>query len=305
MRIFMLIFFVSLLNAQVAVKDPNSGTTIDSLTITELGTDQLGTRVRIEGTLNGETVNEITTINSAVTTFNTSRGQKIALFTKRPYPTPILPATLNNTMDFAAQAGAAAMDRIQIKKYQDSQEAQRLGFSSTGQMKRFTGQNRSKIAQARKNGSADPVADVMAEADAKAAYRASAEQQDYDVAVTYENIYMNLQPIFQEAQYPIYAATANSCPPPPPPTEQEVARFAAVCSKIEELRINFLTVKRRVLRTGDMTADANLQASFESDIQLLRERKVKTEGPFTRVDINNTQRVVYALKDLMALPLSN
>ena len=304
MRIFSLIFFVSLLNAQVAVKDPNSGTTIDSLTITELGTDQLGTRVRIEGTLNGETVNEITSINSAVTTFNTSRGQKISLFTQRPYPTPILPATLGNTMEFAAQAGAAAMDRIQIKKYQDNQEAQRLGFSSKGQMKRFTGQNRSKIAQARKNGSADPVADVMAEADAKADYKASAEQQDHDVAVTYENIYMNLQPIFQEAQMPIYAGTSTT-PYTPKPTEQEIARFAAVSAKIEELRINFLTVKRRVLRTGDMNIDADLQSRFESDIQLLRERKVKTEGPFTRVDINNTQRVVYALKDLMALPLSN
>jgi hypothetical protein len=304
MRIFTLIFFVSVLNAQVAVTDPNSGTAIDSLTITELGTDQLGTRVRIEGTLNGETVNEITSINSAVTTFNTSRGQKIALFTQRPYPTPILPATLGNTMEFAAQAGAAAMDRIQIKKYQDTQEAQRLGFSSTGQMKRFTGQNRSKIAQARKNGSADPVADVMAEADAKADYKASADQQDHDVALTYENIYMNLQPIFQEAQYPIYAGTSTT-PFTPKPTEQEIARFAAVCSKIEELRINFLTVKRRVLRTGDMTADADLQSRFESYIQLLRERKVKTEGPFTRVDINNTQRVVYELKDLMTLPLSN
>lgn len=304
MRIFTLIFFVSLLNAQVAVKDPNSGTAIDSLTITELGTDQLGTRVRIEGTLNGETVNEITTINTAVTTFNTSRGQKIALFTKRAYPTPILPATLDNTMEFAAQAGAAAMDRIQIKKYQDSQEAQRLGFSSTGQMKRFTGQNRSKIAQARKNGSADPVADVMAEADAKADYKASAEQQDHDVAVTYENIYMHLQPIFQEAQMPIYAGTSTT-PFTPKPTEEQIARFAAVCSKIEEIRINFLTVKRRVLRTGDMTIDAGNQDYYVISIQRLRDLSVKTEPPFTRADINNTQRVVDTLKNLMTLPLSN
>lgn len=304
MRIFTLIFFVSVLNAQVAVKDPNSGTTIDSLTITELGTDQLGTRVRIEGTFNGETVNEITTINSAVTTFNTSRGQKIALFTQRPYPTPILPATLENTMEFAAQAGAAAMDRIQIKKYQDNQEAQRLGFSSTGEMKRFTGQNRSKIAQARKNGSADPVADVIAEADAKADYKASAEQQDRDVAVTYENIYMNLQPIFQEAQMPIYAGTSTT-PYTPKPTEQEIARFAAVCSKIEEIRTNFLTVKRKVLRTGDMTIDARNQDYYVRCIQRLRDTRVKTEPPFTRADINNTQRVVDTLKNLMTLPLSN
>ena len=304
MRIFSLIFFVSLLNAQVAVKDPNSGTTIDSLTITELGTDQLGTRVRIEGALNGETVNEITTINSAVTTFNTSRGQKIALFTQRPYPTPIFPATLENTSKFAAQAGAAAMDRIQIKKYQDNQEAQRLGFSSTGQMKRFTGQNRSKIAQARKNGSADPVADVMAEADAKADYKASAEQQDHDVAVTYENIYMNLQPIFQEAQMPIYAGTSTT-PYTPKPTEQEIARFAAVCSKIEEIRTNFLTVKRKVLRTGDMTIDAGNQDYYVRGVQRLRDTRVKTEPPFTRADINNTQRVVDTLKNLMTLPLSN
>lgn len=304
MRIFTLIFFVSVLNAQVAVKDPNSGTTIDSLTITELGTDQLGTRVRIEGTFNGETVNEITTINSAVTTFNTSRGQKIALFTQRPYPTPILPATLENTMEFAAQAGAAAMDRIQIKKYQDNQEAQRLGFSSTGEMKRFTGQNRSKIAQARKNGSADPVADVIAEADAKADYKASAEQQDRDVAVTYENIYMNLQPIFQEAQMPIYAGTSTT-PYTPKPTEQEIARFAAVCSKIEEIRTNFLTVKRKVLRTGDMTIDARNQDYYVRGIQRLRDTRVKTEPPFTRADINNTQRVVDTLKNLMTLPLSN
>ena len=304
MRIFTLIFFVSVLNAQVAVKDPNSGTAIDSLTITELGTDQLGKRVRIEGTLNGETVNEITTINSAVTTFNTSRGQKIELFTQRPYPTPILPATLGNTMEFAAQAGAAAMDRIQIKKYQDTQEAQRLGFSSTGQMKRFTGQNRSKIAQARKNGSADPVADVMAEADAKADYKASAEQQDHDVAVTYENIYMNLQPIFQEAQMPIYAGTSTT-PYTPKPTEEQIARFAAVCSKIEEIRINFLTVKRRVLRTGDMTIDAGNQDYYVRGIQRLRDTRVKTEPPFTRADINNTQRVVDTLKNLMTLPLSN
>ena len=304
MRIFSLIFFVSLLNAQVAVKDPNSGTTIDSLTITELGTDQLGTRVRIEGTLNGENVNEITTINSAVTTFNTSRGQKIALFTQRPYPTPIFPATLENTSKFAAQAGAAAMDRIQIKNYQNNQEAQRLGFSSTGEMKRFTGQNRSKIAQARKNGSADPVADVIAEQNAKADYKASAEQQDHDVAATYENIYMNLQPIFQEAQLPIYAGTSTT-PYTPKPTEQEIARFAAVCSEIEEIRINFLTVKRKILRTGDITIDTANQDRYVRGIKRLRELNVKTTPPFTRVDINQTQRVVDSLKDLMLLPLSN
>jgi hypothetical protein len=304
MRIFTLIFLVSLLNAQVAVKDPNSGTTIDSLTITELGTDQLGTRVRIEGTLNGETVNETTTINSAVTTFNTSRGQKIALFTKRPYPMPILPPTLENTAEFTRELNAAAMDRIQIKNYQDSQEAQRLGFSSTGEMKRFTGQNRSKIAQARKNGSADPVADVMAEADAKADYKASAEQQDHDVAVTYENIYMNLQPIFQEAQMPIYAGTSTT-PYTPKPTEKQIARFAAVCSKIEEIRTNFLTVKRKVLRTGDITIDTANQDRYIRGLKFLREQKIKTTPPFTRVDINQTQRVVDSLKDLMLLPLSN
>jgi hypothetical protein len=171
-------------------------------------------------------------------------------------------------------------------------------------MKRFTGQNRSKIAQARKNGSADPVADVMAEADAKADYKASAEQQDHDVAVTYENIYMNLQPIFQEAQMPIYAGTSTT-PYTPKPTEQEIARFAAVCSKIEEIRTNFLTVKRKVLRTGDMTIDAGNQDYYVRGIQRLRDTRVKTEPPFTRADINNTQRVVDTLKNLMTLPLSN
>lgn len=54
MRIFTLIFFVSLLNTQITVQDPGTGSTITSLTITPTSSDPTGTYVRIQGTFNGE-----------------------------------------------------------------------------------------------------------------------------------------------------------------------------------------------------------------------------------------------------------
>lgn len=290
------------------MQDPGTGSTITSLTITPISSDPTATYVRIQGTFNGEYISELTTLNSAVNQISTSRGQKIAILIQRSYPTPILPATLGNTMEFAAQAGAAAMDRILAKKYInqqiDSQEAQRLGFSSVSKMKGFMAKNRSKIAQARKNGSTDPAGEVLAEINHKADYKLSAEKQSYDVAEKYNNLYMNLQPIFQKAQYPIYAATAKLCPPPPPPTEQELAIFADVCYQIEDLRINFITEERKILSTGDMTIDARNQNTFDTGIERLRGLSIKTDPPFTRVNINDAQQVVNQLKVLMSLPLS-
>jgi hypothetical protein len=309
MRIFTLIFFVSLLNAQITVQDPGTGSTITSLTITPISSDLTGTRVRIQGTFNGEYISELTTLNSAVNEVPTTRGNKLAILLQRPYPTPILPATLGNTMQFASQAAAAALDRIQIKRYInqqiDSKEAQRLGFSSISKMKGFMAKNRSKIAQARKNGSTDPAGEVLALLNEKADYKLSAEKQSYDVAEKYNNLYMNLQPIFQKAQYPIYTATAKLCPPPPPPTEQDLVTFADVSYQVEELRINFITEKRKILSTGDMTIDARNQNTFDTGVERLRSLTIKTEPPFTRENINDAQQVVNQLKVLMALPLSN
>jgi hypothetical protein len=54
-----------------------------------------------------------------------------------------------------------------------------------------------------------------------------------------------------------------------------------------------------------MTIDAGNQDYYVISIQRLRDLSVKTEPPFTRVDINNTQQVVNTLKNLMTLPLSN
>jgi len=172
MRAFTLIFFVSLLNAQVTVQDLATGSTINSLTITPISSNQAGTMVSIQGTVNGEHIYQTTTLNSAVNTFYTSGGQKIAIFLQRPYPNPISSGTtFKPVQQYAAELSGAAMDRIKAQTYinreTDAQEAQRLGFSSVAKYKSFTSQNRTKIAQARKNGSTDPVGDVLDEANAK------------------------------------------------------------------------------------------------------------------------------------------
>lgn len=61
-------------------------------------------------------------------------------------------------------------------------QAANLGFSNVSQYKAFLGQNRSKIRAAAKAGSADPLADVMAERDAGRAERDEIAQKAFNEA---------------------------------------------------------------------------------------------------------------------------
>ena len=74
---------------------------------------------------------------------------------------------------------------------------------------------------------------------------------------------------------------------------------------VEELRQRFVSGNPRVLRTGDMTVDLNNQAELARNLEFLRSVRVRTEPPFARPDINETQKVIDKLKAAMSLPLSN
>jgi hypothetical protein len=287
--------------AQDSFKDPRTGRIFDGLKISEVGRDSRGIRVVVDGILDGQPVRKELLVTSPVTVVEI-QGRTIEMFCQRlipsvfeekagfPVPKPV--------MQFSREMAGAMMDRLAIRTYQERKEADRLGFDSVNKMKQFTGQNRTKIAQAAKNGSLDPVADVKAEAEAKRAYRASAEQQDPNIRTVYSDIRMKMQGSFQKAQTPIYAKQDKA-------SDAEQQEFASVCQGIEELRHRFATGNRRVLRSGDMTVDVNNQAALDKYLAFLRSTKVKTEAPFARPDINEAQKVVDALKAAMSLPLSN
>jgi len=251
--------------------------------------------VVVDGVVDGQHVRKQVLVTSAVTVVDVE-GRTLELFYQRPIPMALGQA--GGVMQFSREMAVAMMDRLAIRTYQERKEADRLGFDSVNKMKQFTGQNRTKIAQAAKNGSLDPVADVKAEAEAKRAYRASAEQQDPNIRTVYGDIRMKMQGSFQKAQTPIYAKQDKA-------SDAEQQEFASVCQGIEELRQRFATGSRRVLRSGDMTFDVNNQAALDKHLAFLRSTKVKTEAPFARPDINDAQKVVDALKAAMSLPLSN
>jgi hypothetical protein len=295
MRPLVLLACATPLFAQDSFKDPRTGRIYDGLTVTEVGRDARGIRVVVDGVVDGQHVRKQVLVTSAVTVVDVE-GRTLELFYQRPIPMALGQA--GGVMQFSREMAAAMMDRLAIRTYQERKEADRLGFDSVNKMKQFTGQNRTKIAQAAKNGSLDPVADVKAEAEAKRAYRASAEQQDPNIRTVYGDIRMKMQGSFQKAQTPIYAKQDKA-------SDAEQQEFASVCQGIEELRQRFATGSRRVLRSGDMTVDVNNQAALDKHLAFLRSTKVKTEAPFARPDINDAQKVVDALKAAMSLPLSN
>ncbi len=301
MRLAALLCCTAPLFSQVSFKDVRSGGTFEGLTVTEVGRDANGIHVVIDGTLDGKLIREQITVTGPVTTLDL-KGRTLELFYQRPIPSPVVQSrgltVPKPAVQFSREMAVAMMDRLAIRTYQERKEADRLGFDSVNKMKQFTGQNRTKIAQAAKNGSVDPVADVKAEAEAKRAYRASAEQQDPNVRTVYGDIRMKMQGSFQKAQTPIYSKQDNA-------TDLEKQEFAAVCQGVEELRQRFVSGNRRVLRTGDMTVDMNNQAELARNLEFLRSVKVKTEPPFARPDINETQKVIDRLKAAMSLPLSN
>lgn len=301
MRLIALLCCAVPLFSQVSFKDVKSGSVFDGLTVTEVGRDANGIRVIIDGTLDGQLVREQIIVTGPVTKLDL-KGRTLELFYQRPIPSSfvqnkgfIVPKPV---VQFSREMAAAMMDRLAIRTYQERKEADRLGFDSVNKMKQFTGQNRTKIAQAAKNGSVDPVADVKAEAEAKRAYRASAEQQDPNVRSVYGEIRMKLQGPFQKVQAPIYSKQDNA-------TDLEKQEFAAFCEGVEELRQRFVSGNPRVLRTGDMTVDLNNQAELARNLEFLRSVRVRTEPPFARPDINETQKVIDKLKAAMSLPLSN
>lgn len=299
MRFMALFACYASLFGQATFKDINSGRAFDDLTVTEVGRDSAGIHVVIDGTLDGKLVRKEVLVTSPVTRVAVE-GRTIEMFYQRPLPSVFQGGStlVKPPMQFSREMASAMMDRLAIRRYQEQKEADRLGFDSVNKMKQFTGQNRTKIAQAAKNGSVDPVADVKAEAEAKRAYRASAEQQDPNVRTVYGDIRMKMQGSFQKAQTPIYSKQDNA-------TDLEKQEFAAVCQGVEELRQRFVSGNRRVLRTGDMTVDMNNQAELARNLEFLRSVKVKTEPPFARPDINETQKVIDRLKAAMSLPLSN
>jgi hypothetical protein len=291
---------VSLL-AQDSFKDPRTGRIYDGVKVTEVGRDARGIRVLVDGVVDGQLVRKEVLVTSAVTVVDVE-GRTLELFYQRPIPSAFGQVggqfAPKPVMQFSREMAAAMMDRLAIRTYQERKEAERLRFESVNKMKQFTGQNRTKIAQAAKNGSADPVADVKADAEAKRAYRASVEQQDPNVRAVYEDIRMKMQGSFQKAQAPIYAKQEKA-------TDVEQQQFAEVCQGIETLRERFVGGNRRVLRTGDMTVDTNNQAELVKNLDYLRAAKVKVDPPYLRQDINDAQKVVDRLKAAMALPLSN
>jgi hypothetical protein len=301
MRPLVLLACAAPLFAQDSFKDPRTGRIYDGLTVTEVGRDTRGVRVVVDGVVDGHHVRKEVLVTSAVTLVDVE-GRTLELFYQRPIPSAFGQAggqlAPKPVMQFSREMAGAMMDRLAIRTYQERKEADRLGFDSVNKMKQFTGQNRTKIAQAAKNGSLDPVADVKAEAEAKRAYRASAEQQDPNIRTVYGDIRMKMQGSFQKAQSPIYAKQDKA-------SDAEQQEFASVCQGIEELRQRFATGSRRVLRSGDMTVDVNNQAALDKHLAFLRSAKVKTEAPFARPDINDAQKVVDALKAAMSLPLSN
>jgi len=290
MRLLLLLFCATAF-AQVSLRQAGSATTADEFKLTELARDSRGVLVRIEGEVDGQFVRTEVRVVSAVTEVSVG-GKKLSLYYQRPIP------LVRPLGQFCAEMVAAMMDRIAIRNHREKQEASRLGFESAAKMKQFTGQNRSRIAQAAKNGSSDPVADVKAQADAKRAYLASAEQQDPNVRNVYAEIRMKMQGAFQVAQAPIYKSQEKA-------PEADQLEYAAVCEGIEELRRRLVASGCRVLRTGDLTVDENNQAELARIMGFLRSTKVKTEPPFTRGDINETQKIVDRLKAAMALPLSH
>lgn len=299
MRFMALFACCASLFGQATFKDINSGRAFDGLTVTEVGRDSAGIHVVIDGTLDGKLVKKEVLVTSPVTRVAVE-GRTVEMFYQRPLPSVFQGGStlVKPPMQFSREMAGAMMDRLVIRRYQEQKEADRLGFDNVNKMKQFTGQNRSKIAQAAKNGSADPVADVKADADAKRAYRASAEQQDPNIRSVFDEIRMKMQGSFQKAQTPIYSKQDKA-------SEAEQQEFAFVCQGIEELRQRFVGGNRRVLRTGDMTVDTNNQAELARNLDFLRSAKVKTEPPFGRPDINDAQKVVDRLKAAMSLPLSN
>lgn len=298
----LLLFFllnVSALFAQASLKDPSTGLTFNDLTITELRRDAAGVTVKVDGMLDGQAVSKVVVVNSPVTKVELP-GRTLELFYQRPLPSVLSgnSTMVKPAMQFSRELAGSMMDRIVIRRYNEQKEADRLGFDNVNKMKQFTGQNRTKINQASKNGSADPVGDVLAANEAKRAYRASAETQDPAVRTAFSDIRMQMQGAFQKAQEPIYAKQASA-------SDKEQEDFASVCQGIEEMRKRFVSGNRRVLRSGDMTVDVANQGEFSRGIEFLRSAKVKTEPPYARTDINDAQKVVDKLKVLMSLPLSN
>jgi hypothetical protein len=300
MRVFLfLVLTINASFAQSSLRDVLTGRSLDNLTITELSRDASGVTVKVDGMLDGQVISKVVVVNSPVTRV-TLPGRTVELFYQRPLPsvfsgnsTVVKPAT-----QFSRELAGSMMDRIVIRKYNEQKEADRLGFDNINKMKQFSGQNRTKISQASKSGSADPLGDVLAAADAKRSYRASAEQQDPDVRSAYSDIRMQMQGAFQKAQEPIYSKQSSA-------SDSEQQGFASVCQGIEELRKRFVGGNRRVLRSGDMTVDLGTQGEFSRGLEFLRSTKVKTEPPYGRPDINDAQKVVDKLKVLMSLPLSN
>lgn len=299
MRIIALIACCASLFGQVSLRDSRSGDVFNSLSVTELSRDSAGIRVLIDGVVDGMSVRKVVLVTSPVTRVAIN-GRIIELFYQRPLPSVFAGSStlVKPTMQFTQEMVGAMMDRIAIRRYQEQKEADRLGFESVNKMKQFAGQNRTKIAQAAKNGSLDPVADVKATADAKRAYRASAEQQDASVRSGFDEIRMQMQGSFQKAQAPIYSKERKA-------SDAEANDYATVCQGIEELRLRLVRENRRVLRTGDLTVDLKNQDIFTRNIDYLRAAKIKTEPPFSRPDINQAQKVVDLLKETISLPLSN